>query len=332
MKKTIIAYMLLLCMLVTACSTPANKENHINIEDTHFTYEFADAETGTQLLLGNTEYHENLTKTDLEYKLQKKDATKEEYLAFAEAQVLEFTEEEKEIVSECMERIEHVIRQEGYVLPEINTVNFVKTTMKEEGGASAYTHKSDIYLGADMLAEILSAPEENKLSLTILLLHELFHCLTRNHPEFRSKMYDIIDFTVTEEDFAIAPQIRDRMISNPDVGNHDAYASFVINGEQTDCFVIYMTTKAFENAGETFFDHTTTHLVPVDDPNTVYTMEDAENFWEVFGENTSYVIDPEECLADNFSYAFLSGEELHDVSWKTPEIIEAISALLRAEN
>ena len=25
--------------------------------------------------------------------------------------------------------------------------------------------------------------------------------------------------------------------------------------------------------------------------------------WEVFGENRDYVIDPEECMADNFAYA-----------------------------
>ena len=30
---------------------------------------------------------------------------------------------------------------------------------------------------------------------------------------------------------------------------------------------------------------------------------DAENFIEVFGDNTDYVIDPEECMADNFGYA-----------------------------
>ena len=35
--------------------------------------------------------------------------------------------------------------------------------------------------------------------------------------------------------------------------------------------------------------------------------EQAENFDEVFGTNTDYVIDPEECMADNFGHTLAYG-------------------------
>ena len=309
----------MMCMLFTSAG------------QNHFTYEFADVQTGTQLLMSNTEYHDNLTKADLEYKLQKKDATREEYLEFAKTNVLEFTEEEKIVLAECMQQIEEVIVEQGYTLPEIDTINFVKTTMDEECNAAAYTHKSDIYLGEDFLKEYMYAPEYEKIYYTATILHELFHCITRNNSEFREDMYEVLGFTVAEDDFEISPEIKERMISNPDVGNHDAYATFTINGEKKDCFIVYLTTKDFENPGDSFFDNASAHLIPIDSPDTVYSMDDAEDFWDVFGYNTSYVIDPEECLADNFSYAFLSEEEgFKYLNWPNPEILENIINILKA--
>lgn len=67
--------------------------------------------------------------------------------------------------------------------------------------------------------------------------------------------------------------------------------------------------------------------MPVDDLGTLYTAEDAANFWEVFGRNTDYVIDPEETLADNFAFTIIYGPEGRE--YESPEIIEAIDALLK---
>ena len=77
-----------------------------------------------------------------------------------------------------------------------------------------------------------------------------------------------------------------------------------------------------KNVDDNFFDCMGTALVPIDGSNTFYLPEDASNFWDVFGENTEYVIDPEECIAENFSYAMTYG--LDGVEYKNPEIIEAI--------
>ena len=76
-----------------------------------------------------------------------------------------------------------------------------------------------------------------------------------------------------------------------------------------------------------FFAYGATGLVPIDDLETLYFTDDAANFDEVFGRNTGYVIDPEETLADNFSYALVYGEEGRE--YPNPEIITAILDYLR---
>jgi hypothetical protein len=79
----------------------------------------------------------------------------------------------------------------------------------------------------------------------------------------------------------------------------------VIDGKKIDCFTDMVTTKHFEKEGDSIFDCYTTALVPIDGTDVYYTPEQAANFDEVFGKNTEYVIDPEECLADNFAFSML---------------------------
>ena len=63
-------------------------------------------------------------------------------------------------------------------------------------------------------------------------------------------------------------------------------------------------------------------LVPIDGSDIYYTRGQVSNFDEVFGTNTRYVIDPEECMADNFAYAMFYGIDGKD--YPNPEIIQGV--------
>ena len=291
-----------------------------------FSYRFAKAEEAAELLLSHRDYYENLTQNDLNYRLQKLDGTLEELEDFITHQTRDFTDREKKLVGDAMKWIADQCRKNGYTLPALETIVFVKTSMYEEYGAAAYTHGNEIYLGEGFLDRSkLSFIPYFRDSFRKTIAHELFHCLTRSHPDFRKSMYGILSFTVAEEDYAFPQEVRDIIISNPDVEHHNSYASFEISGQMTDCTVI-LTAKQFENRGEYFVDYMKPCLVPVDDFNTVYTAEDAANFWDVFGRNTDYVIDPEETLADNFALLFTKGPK---AKYETPEIIADMDAYLR---
>ena len=60
-----------------------------------------------------------------------------------------------------------------------------------------------------------------------------------------------------------------------------------------------------------------------------YTPEQADNFWDIFGKNTDYVMDPEECMADNFAYFMYCGMDGPEGDgYENPEIIEGIERIL----
>ncbi len=293
-------------------------------------YRFADADEAARLLLSNRDYYEDMTQNDLNFRLQKLGGTLEELEAFAAAQTRDFTDAEKARIDQAMARIENTCAERGYALPPTDDIVFAKTTMAEECNAGAYTHGTQIYIGANRIQKVLSAASDSALraKFDAIIAHELFHCLTRNHPDFRAAMYGILGFTVVDDDYEFAPEIRERMISNPDVEHHNSYAVFDINGTPTNCVVLFTTAKPFEKEGDSFFTDEVIGLVPIDDMSTMYTFDDAANFWDVFGRNTEYVIDPEETLADNFSFTLSYG--LYGMEYKNPEIIQAIDALLKA--
>ena len=311
----------------TAPEAPASME--ASAPASHYTYRFASAEEGAQLIVGNDEYLQGFNQCDLDYRMQKTGATLEEWKTLAAGEVRDFTEEEQQGISACMDELEQIIAKRGLVLPASDEIVFVKTTMQEEGGAAAYTHGTQIYLHEQVIArQLLATDEKLHMSGIELLSHELFHCLTRSNPDFRAQMYQIIGFEVQDDDFAFGPDVAKRLLSNPDVEHHNSSALFTIGGQELRCTAVFYATKFFDTAGETFFDNSSTGLVPVDDLNTLYDCKEAENFWEVFGKNTDYVIDPEETMADNFSFAVTYG--LDGKEYPTPKIIEAILTQLSA--
>ena len=294
----------------------------------HYAYRYADIEEGAYLILGNEEYLRGFNQCDLEFRLQKKGATLEEWEELAVRQVEEFSDDEMQALDAAMAEIESLIVQRGIALPESEEIVFVKTTMEEEGGASAYTHGTQIYLRSSVMSLLMADDEKYHKMGVGILVHELFHCLTRSNPDFRTQMYKIISFDVQEGDYAFGPNVAERIISNPDVEHHNSSALFTIDGEQRRCAVVFYAKKFFETKGDNFFDFGGTGLVPIDDLNTLYDSEEASDFWEVFGRNTDYVIDPEETMADNFAFAITYGRDGR--KYKTPQIIDAILTGLSA--
>ena len=263
--------------------------------------------------------------------MQKTGATIEEYKSFASEQVRDFTDSEKALIDKCFAQMATTIAEHGYTLPPLDEVTFVKTTMAEECNVAGYTHGTTIFLGQNVLDMVDSTGgiDGDPNFLTTLLWHELFHCLTRNNPDFRASMYKIIHFTVHDAGYALPPSAMEYHISNPDVEHHDSSAMFSINGKDVECFADMATTRHFQKEGDSFFDCITTALVPVDGTDTYYTPDQAANFSEVFGSNTKYVADPEECMADNFSFALVYGKEGKNGSgYKSPEIIEGVISYL----
>lgn len=299
-------------------NTGENMSENSDVDSDRFTipHRYADAAEGIELRMANTAYFEKMTQNDLDYRVGKKGATLEEFKVLAQKQGDEFTEEEKQGIDETLKRIEERFREIGFHYPSDLEIVFVKNKMMDEFGAVAYTHKNEIYLEGENLNFMLGIP--GLLDGTIA--HELFHILSRNDPEFRQKMYDIFGFTIADEP-EFSPEIRDILGSNPDVEAFDSYAMFNINGEMTKGVVVTLLKNPYSE-GAYLFDNLSTGIVPYDNPNMYYTIDEVSNFWDVFGENSNYVIATEEGIADNFASAVIYG--MDGRKYKDPELIQSI--------
>lgn len=325
---------IVLGMLLAGCGAPENNESAADstepgAQTVTIDHRYASKEEGTKLLLDNGDYYDGFSRNDLAYRTQSQTGTMEEYQAFAKDQVLDFTDQEKEYIDQHLENIAKRMTEKGYRIPAMDQIVFISTTMKEECDVLAYTHGTQIYLDGAAIDSYIGK-SENDQKIEYVLAHELFHCLTRCNPDFRADMYKLIHFTVQDEDFRIPPSVEEYYISNPDVEHHNAYATFEINGRKTDCFMAFITTRHFEKEGDRFFDYASAALVPIDGTDTYYLPEEASNFDEILGKNTDYVVDPEECMADNFGFLIAYDKDgPEDKGYPNPEIIEGIRSCLQ---
>ena len=292
--------------------------NKINIR-------FASKAEAQKLIQGNTQYYNRLTQMDIDWRARKENATLEELIVFAQSQVQDFSPHNIKILEDTIAKVEHLLDVRGCQLPIPEEIIFVKTDMKDESNAGAYTTRNQIFVNSKML-------EKRTMGLEILIAHELFHCITRHSPEFRKAMYALIGFTVMDHDIDFPENIRRVTMANPDVDHIDYYAEFTINGEKLKCTILPFYGKSWEEAyakeGDTarFFRHIGVVLLPLDGFYDVFDVSDASDFWQKMGENTNYINSPEECLAVNFSYAVIFGP---DCDYDTPQLIKAILDTLK---
>ena len=320
---------LLTCVLLclSACDSTKNPSQDEQADEPQIRYRLATKEEGQKLKLSNTAYFEGLSQNDLEFRTMQKDAAMEDYLSLAASQIVDFTPRDTLLLEKTLSSMEQTLTENGFTLPPLDEIVFIKSKMADEGYATGYTHGTQIYLSDSYLMSLHGMKQTNIQSMAQLLWHELFHCLTRCNPDFREEMYSIIHFTVQKEDFPIPPSVASLYLSNPDVEHHNAYATFEIGGEKIDCFPVLVTSRAFATSRDLFSTLMTPVLVPIDGRDVSYPLDSATNKTDVFGGNTSYTIDPEECLADNFSYAMLfQMKGKGSKPYANPEIIEAILA------
>lgn len=331
MKKSFIYVAMMVMstvMLLTACNGDEPLPAPVVIN-----YHFASKSEGQQLMASNTAYYNSLNQNDIDWRMKRTGATLDELKALGQASVCEFSGKEKKKLAEAVKFVGQRLAALGVgslPFPQEDIV-FVKTTTDEEPDAGAYTHGTVIYVGGPALKEKLN----NKKWMHYAVAHELFHCLTRNSPDFRRKMYSLIGFTATGTDFTFSPEITEKIFTNPDVEHYDSYAEFTIEGIKRRCTLMALYTAAWAEAyaevGEeaSFFDFSDSYLVPIDALDTYYPISEVPDFWDVVGKNTDYVLAPEECMADNFAFAVVYGAK--GLDYETPELIEALINSLKEE-
>lgn len=286
---------------------------------------YIDANEARTLLSKEDATTRQWSRFDYEARLGKKGGTRQELMRFIADQARDWSKEDKQRMQEAADSLNSHIKALNLSLTLPQEIRILKTTMAEEGGAGGYT-RMDYIVVEEQIARM--KPQQ----ASYLLAHELFHVLTRNNPDFREKMYKLIGFNIVPEEFEVPADLRDVVITNPDVNRFDSYARFRIKSEERPCAMLIYANKPYE--GGSFFNYLTIGLMPLKDgkaeqkdgKTVIYGIKDAENFFEQVGRNTNYIINPEEILAENFAF-LLTRKPVSG----TPELIEKMRQALQPQ-
>jgi hypothetical protein len=271
---------------------------------TNAVIEFAGPETGRTLLTNRDEFIAALSPFDRRArKKSSQEVAEKEFVEFVGKSVLPWSAAETNAIGASLASM--VPRVAPWNLPLPPKIWLIKTTGQEEGDA-CYTRANAIILPE---REVRSAGP----GLEGIILHELFHVLSRHNPKMREQLYHIIGFRRVNE-IELPPALKDRKITNPD-GVQNGWSITVTNQnkELPAVPILYASTEHYDvQKGGEFFNYLVFKLLVIEseqgrfrpkmvgkEPELLDPSE-AGGFRDQIGQNTGYIIHPDEILADNF--------------------------------
>ena len=235
--------------------------------------------------------------------------TVEDYREFLREDVRNFTAEEKETLEGQLKTIYGLFEKiSPFLSPD--TLRLIKTRGAYYGPGAWFTREDCIVIPEDAL---------RGSSMQEVLLHELFHVLSRKHPVFRRGLYELIGFTRLEEPVIIPEALSRRLLLNPD-GMDRQWAVFLTGKGSTAIPVIpliFSRYASFDPRRPQFFAHMDFGLFSLKkdtlagafvvqvspEGNSTLGEDFRMDYLRKVKDNTNYLIHPDEILADNFIWA-----------------------------
>ncbi|MBL8228168.1 MAG: hypothetical protein JNL98_06810 [Bryobacterales bacterium] len=266
---------------------------------------FADADRAKQILGRRDSWARQLSAFDFGARMRTEEPqTLDQFLAFASEAAMGWTPEEQAMWRPVIDRLNGALHGMNLRIP---VVEILKTSGREEFGA-AYTRGNAI-LFPQSLANL---PSNSSRSAFSLLAHELFHVLSRGDSRMRDTLYALLGFELLIG-FEFPAELESRRGSNPDAFEY-LHAGAIRAGSgqiqavplmysKLSLAEIFRLPSIFDAFDLTFaaVDMATGRIQRDSEGRPVtYPMSDT-NWASLMARNTSYILHPEEVLADNFA-------------------------------
>ncbi|MCB9299249.1 MAG: hypothetical protein H6566_01300 [Lewinellaceae bacterium] len=266
----------------------------------------------------------------------------EDYRAFLRTDVAGFSQEEQALVRKAFQGAWRLCRKfNPKIFPD--TIRLIKTKGRHYGPSVYYTREHCIIIPEN---ELVPGNEE---MLSQVMLHELFHIYSRYHPQQREALYRIIGFERLSLPLHLTDSLQQRLLLNPDgIDWNYAIAFDGPNGQVIQAVpLIRSALPAYHYSRPHYFEYLDFQLYPIvrrDGLFEVLAQNGSESplppvdslpgFFRLIGDNTGYIIHPDEILADNFVLLVMmdTGEGAYgsgQYSVRGREILERIGNILR---
>jgi hypothetical protein len=294
---------------------------------TNVTVCFSSVEAGRVILTRRDEFLAALTPLDRRARMAAdQDVSERDFLAFVGRSVRAWTPEETNRIAAALQTIGGQLAR--WPLPFPATILLVKTSGAEEFN-NCYTRQNAIVFPA---AEAGGRPA----ALHYLILHELFHILSRHDPELRRALYGTIGFRPINE-IGLPEELQRRKVTNPDGVQNGWMICLTNQNEAVQAVPILLATGPGFNPNErgaSPYDYFRLLVVKPDGPGWVpqrvagnprlLRFAETTGWFEQIGRNTLYTIHPDEILAENF-VRLING----DTNLPTPRILADMASVLR---
>lgn len=222
-------------------------------------------------------------------------------------------------------------------------INLIKVKGELYGEQTFFTRENAIVVPEAVLVT------DKRDVLTHILMHELFHIISRYHPDLRHELYACIGFEPLVDDvrqLQIPRTLASKILLNPD-GIHYGYAARIKmkdGGRLRMIPIISSAFRQFEAKSIPYFSYVDFGLYPVEHTTEgqwrVQTLSDGsspvdrsaiDDLQAQMGGNTDYLIHPDEILADNFALLLLTDHRDTPLGETGIELLADLRRILASE-
>jgi len=236
--------------------------------------------------------------------------------------------------------IQNIFKQSKFDLNKVidAPIALIKTAGNLYGDGVYFTREHSIVIPEDELDRPIQQDFEE------VMIHELFHIYSRYHPEKRKALYELIGFKSIgiTENIQMNPALKKRLLLNPDGINYAYAIELEEQGNRFQAIPLIISNKEeFDPEEKVFFNYLQFDLYKIQPPYSRLIKVEANNdgtslidfnefssFRKQIGDNTDYIIHPDEVLADNF-ILLLSGEDSWgNLSPRGQEILKGMKEII----
>lgn len=289
-------------------------------------------------------YFESVRPIDMSIQMKKPDPgnTNEVNLQlfkkFISTEVSDWNEGEKKIMTKTMAEVRRLLKNMNpAIMPDIQLVK-IKTN---HYGKDVYYTRGNLIC----ISENIFDGYNEEIQLPIMI-HEVFHILSKNHPALRDTLYSLIGFEKLSSEPLLPKVLLDKLLTNPDGVTKQYVISLPDpnNTNQTIWALPLITSRksSWEASVPSFFEYLEFDLYPVVKlgnslvvgvdvlGKTTLPVTATPVFFTKIKDNTRYIIHPEEIIADNFMLAVLAKDKKDYKKFSTEgkKLIESLTTIV----
>lgn len=271
-----------------------------------------------------------------------------DYKSYLQSDVGSFTEKEKQQISKVMIKALNLCNSmSANLVPQ--PIKLIKTKGNHYGNGAFYTREKCIIIPENDLKNF------NEEAFLKVMLHEISHIITRYNPELRNKLYSLIGFEKIispDHQLVLREPLKSKILNNPD-GLSTDHAIQLVNPAGKRVWAIPLITSNYDNYNQDipfFFGYLKFELFELEkndsghyeiltqrDGSSTLNLQQLPDFFEKIGDNTDYIIHPDEIIADNFYLMLLAtnkidGHHMDKFSKKGKQLILDIKSVIVSHN